>query len=423
MGDISTSLVLADKTNSSEQENQCIRITSFMMEHEKQDESKKSSKLSHDLEVVDKQQNTGFHNPSVVMSDDSNSLISKLGRDISISCLLRLSRSEYGLIASLNKSYRSLIRTGELYQIRQKMGIVEHWLYFSCDVQRWEAFDPNRRRWFDLPSIAFDQCFTCSDKESLAVGTELLVFGRGPWTQVIYSYSHLTNTWSDGTLMNIPRYLFGSASLGGIAIVAGGCDKKGNILSVAELYDSNTKKWEILPSMHRPRKICSGVFMDGKFYVLGGIGEDPKKLLTCGEEYDLRTRTWRVIPNMFPPQSREGAVADKRDTAEAPPLVAVASNELYAADYERWELRRYVKETNKWVTIGSLPEGSSSVNGWGLAFRACGDQLFFLGGPNALSVTATDINSWVPGEDAPQWNVLARRQSMGFVYNCAVMGC
>ena len=35
-----------------------------------------------------------------------------------------------------------------------------------------------------------------------------------------------------------------------------------------------------------------------------------------------------------------------------------------------------------------------------------------------------EINSWIPAQGAPQWNLLARRCIGGnFVYNCAVMGC
>uniref|UniRef100_M0ZSU3 Kelch repeat-containing F-box family protein n=1 Tax=Solanum tuberosum TaxID=4113 RepID=M0ZSU3_SOLTU len=34
-----------------------------------------------------------------------------------------------------------------------------------------------------------------------------------------------------------------------------------------------------------------------------------------------------------------------------------------------------------------------------------------------------EVNSWVPSEGPPQWNLLGRKRSGSFVYNCAVMGC
>ncbi|XP_004511220.1 F-box/kelch-repeat protein At1g26930-like [Cicer arietinum] len=354
-------------------------------------------------------------------SSDSSSLLPRMNRDSSITCLSRCSRSDYGSLASLNRSFRNIIRSGELYAWRRLNGIIEHWIYFSCALLEWEAYDPIRERWMHLPRMASNECFMCSDKESLAVGTELLVFGRELRSHVIYRYSLLTNSWESGMRMNAPRCLFGSASLGEIAILAGGCDSDGHILNSAELYNSENQTWEILPSMNKPRKMCSGVFMDGKFYVIGGIGGRDSKLLTCGEEYNLQTRTWTEIPNMSPGRSARGS--EMPATAEAPPLVAVVNNELYAADYADMEVKKYDKDRKLWLTIGRLPERAASMNGWGLAFRACGNRLIVIGGPRSHGEGFIELNSWVPSEGPPQWNLLARKQSGNFVYNCAVMGC
>ncbi|KAI3467369.1 hypothetical protein Pfo_024032 [Paulownia fortunei] len=356
-------------------------------------------------------------------NSDSSSLIAAIGRDNSISCLIRCSRADYGAIASLNRSFRSLIRSGELYKLRRQNGMVEHWVYFSCQLLEWEAFDPSRRHWMHLPRMNPNDCFVFADKESLAVGTELLVFGRDLMSHVIYCYSLLTNTWTTGMSMNEPRCLFGSASLGEIAILAGGCDSHGNILSSAELYNSEAGTWKTLPGMKKPRKMCSGVFMDGKFYVIGGIGGADSKLLTCGEEYNLETETWTEIPNMSP--VRTGAARDNEPpaTSEAPPLIAVVNNELYAADYADMEVRRYNKDNRVWITVGRLPERADSMYGWGLAFRACGDRLIVIGGPRNAGEGFIEVNSWVPSEGPPQWDLLGRKRSGSFVYNCAVMGC
>ncbi|KAK7307120.1 hypothetical protein VNO77_39906 [Canavalia gladiata] len=354
-------------------------------------------------------------------SSDSGSLLPRMNRDSSIACLSRCSRSDYGSLASLNRSFRNIIRSGELYTWRRLNGIMEHWIYFSCALLEWEAYDPIRQRWMHLPRMASNECFMCSDKESLAVGTELLVFGRELRSHVIYRYSLLTNSWTSGMRMNAPRCLFGSASLGEIAILAGGCDSEGHILDSAELYNSETQTWETLPSMKKPRKMCSGVFMDGKFYVIGGIGGSDSKLLTCGEEYNLQTRTWTEIPNMSPGRSSRGS--EMPATAEAPPLVAVVNNELYAADYADMEVKKYDKDRKLWFTIGRLPERAVSMNGWGLAFRACGNRLIVIGGPRTHGEGFIELNSWVPSEGPPQWDLLARKRSGNFVYNCAVMGC
>ncbi|KAL8035590.1 hypothetical protein ABFX02_12G107100 [Erythranthe guttata] len=358
-------------------------------------------------------------------NSDSTSLIGAIGKDNSISCLIRCSRADYGAIASLNRNFRSLVRSGALYKLRRQNGVVEHWVYFACQLLEWEAFDPARRRWMHVPRMNPNDCFIFADKESLAVGTELLVFGRDLMSHVIYRYSLLTNKWTTGMTMNRPRCLFGSASLGQLAILAGGCDSLGNILSSAEMYDSETGEWKTLPSMNKRRKMCSGVFMDGKFYVVGGIGGVDSKLLTCGEEYDLATGAWTEIPNMSPVCG--GAAARENEppvTSEAPPLIAVVGNELYAADYADMEVRRYDKGRGDWVTIGRLPERADSTYGWGLAFRACGDRLIVIGGPRNSGEGFIEVNAWAPGEGGPpRWELLGRKRSGSFVYNCAVMGC
>ncbi|KAG2554430.1 hypothetical protein PVAP13_9KG610500 [Panicum virgatum] len=287
--------------------------------------------------------------------------INSIGRDLTINCLLRLSRSDYGSVASLSRDFRSLVRSGEIYRLRRQNGVAEHWVYFSCNVLEWDAYDPYRDRWIRVPKMPPDECFMCSDKESLAVGTDSL----------------------------------------------------GTILSSAEMYDSESHTWTPLPSMNRARKMCSGVFMDGKFYVIGGVANN-NKVLTCGEEYDMKRRSWRIIENMS-----EGL----NGVTGAPPLIAVVNNELYAADYSEKDLKKYDKKNNKWITLGKLPERSVSMNGWGLAFRACGDRLIVIGGPRTYTGGTIELNSWVPNDRPPVWNMIARRPSGNFVYNCAVMGC
>ncbi|KAD4983158.1 hypothetical protein E3N88_19829 [Mikania micrantha] len=376
-----------------------------------------------DLSIVPIDQSDNDNQGNAGDDADSSSLIHAIGRDNSIDCLLKCSRFDYGSLASLNRTFRDLIRSGELYRLRRNNGIIEHWVYFSCHLVQWEAFDPIKRRWMNLPTMSSNTCFQFSDKESLAVGTELLVLGKEVLDHVIYKYSLLTNSWSFGQLMNEPRCLFGSASLGEIAIVAGGSDPNGKIVNSAELYNSESGEWETLPNMLKTRKMCSGVFMDNKFYVIGGIGGSDMKPLTCGEEYDLDTRVWKEIPNMSPVRTGGAANATSATTTEAPPLVAVVDNELYAADCADMEVRKYDKEKKEWETVGRLPERADSMNGWGIAFRGCGDRVIVIGGPRTSGTGFIEVNSWAPRDGPPQWTMLGRKQSSNFVYNCAVMGC
>ncbi|VAH99899.1 unnamed protein product [Triticum turgidum subsp. durum] len=340
-----------------------------------------------------------------------SNIIGVIGRDLFIYCLHRLSRWEYGAIASLNRDFNSVVRNGDIYRLRRKNGVTEHWLYLSCgnNPTEWEAYDPSTGRWIQVPNMSGIDFW-----ESLAVGTDLLVFGD--YGRVAWRYSILTNSW---TLladdMNTPRYCFGSASVGEKAYVAGGADSSHSHLSSAEMYDSETHTWTLLPSMSTARFGCSGTFMDDKFYVIGGITSS-LEVLTCGEEYDLNRQSWRVIDNMS-----QGL--NHTDDGAAP-LISVVNNELYGADYsENNELKQYDKLGNKWITLGKLPV-QSKQKGWDMCFRACGDRLIIIGPPIHSTVEKVlELHSWTPDEQPPVWNLIATRPYRGDWILCAVMAC
>jgi hypothetical protein len=248
------------------------------------------------------------------------------------------------------------------------------------------------------------------------VGTNLLVFGMFMGVEcMIFGYSIRTNSWIQTAPMNYPRALFGSTSVGQQAYLAGGVDRRGIVLSSVEVYDSETKGWGSLPNMNRARKMCSGVFMDGKLFVIGGK-DSKNEELTCGEEYDFEQGSWRLIENMC-----EGLTIQWNNGA--PPLVAVVKDELYAADYSEENVKKYDRENNRWITLGKLPDVNiSSMNGWGVGFKACGDQLIVIAGSRS-SDRMLKLNAWVPDERPPVWNLIARRRLGNFVYNSAVMSC
>ncbi|KAJ8761710.1 hypothetical protein K2173_004486 [Erythroxylum novogranatense] len=364
---------------------------------------------------------------AVVQSGDSNnqhspdeSLVPGLPDDTALDILAWSYISDYPTLACVNRKFRALVGSGCIYKIRRRLGIIEHWVYLACILMPWEAFDPVRNRWMQLPRMPCDDCFTHADKESLAVGTELLVFGHELFGFAIWKYSLLTRGWSRCALMNLPRCLFGSSSLGEIAIVAGGTDKNGRILKSAELYNSELGAWQTLPDMNMQRKLCSGFFMDGKFYVIGGMSS-PTDCLTCGEEYNLETRSWRRIENMYP------ASSVGHPAMRSPPLVAVVNNQLYVADQVTNEVKRYDKTNNSWGVVKRLPVRADSSNGWGLAFKSCGSSLLVIGGHKGPEVELIVLHTWDPqngSTDGPEWNILAVKERAGaFVSNCAVMGC
>ena len=221
------------------------------------------------------------------------------------------------------------------------------------------------------------------------------------------------------------RCLFASASCGHYAFVAGGFTVGGmqfNVLNTSERYDSIKGIWEPLASMATPRHKCSGFFMDGKFYVIGGksMTHEP---LTSGEEYDPEKNVWRTIENMYP-------IPPSTPSFEpSPPLVAVAGNELYAIDSSSNLLKVYDKQSITWKVLGSVPVRADFCNGWGLAFKALGDEIFVIGGHRVSNEEREGVAvfSWRPrpSDSAPEWKLVNSRVTGtgNFLFNCAVMAC
>ncbi|XP_022846409.1 F-box/kelch-repeat protein At5g60570-like [Olea europaea var. sylvestris] len=133
----------------------------------------------------------------------------------------------------------------------------------------------------------------------------------------------------------------------------------------------------------------------------------------------LKTRKWKKIEGMYPNINR---------AAQAPPLVAVVDNQLYAVEYLTNMINKYDREKNSWDALGRLPVRADSSNGWGLAFKACGEALLVVGGQMAPEGEAIVLNSWYPKSGVKNrtldWKVLGVKEHAGvFVYNCAVVGC
>ncbi|KAF5958657.1 hypothetical protein HYC85_005882 [Camellia sinensis] len=332
--------------------------------------------------------------------------------------LARVPRSEYWKLCFVNKRYLTLMKSGDLFHIRRKNGIKESSVFMSgIGESSWWAFDREFKSQQKLPNLQTDICFASGDKESFCAGTHLLVSGNEYEGPVIWRYELAMNKWFKGPSMITPRCLFASAMCGTFAFVAGGVGKDSNsldcvVFDTAEKYDPERKIWESLPRMKMKRKLCSGCYMDNKFYVIGGQNEDGE--LTCGEFLDEGTNRWELIPDML----KDDPVL----SCHSPPLVAVVNNELYALEASSNKLKVYVKSSNTWRQLGLAPVRADSSRGWGVAFKSLGDELLVIG---ASSGNCVAVYTCCPDPDAYElrWRLVNsdRNRLSQFILNCSVM--
>ncbi|XP_024380995.1 F-box/kelch-repeat protein At5g60570 [Physcomitrium patens] len=312
--------------------------------------------------------------------------------------------------------------TNEVLDMRKFQGVKETWVFLLASArqqrQQWRAFDPVYNRWRCLPQCPCDYTFNSCDKESAVAGTHLLVTGHSSTGTTVWRYDLHTNEWGKAAKMLQSRCLFASASHGKYAYFAGGsCE--GSVISSAERYNSQTRKWEPLPDLHVSRKWCSGCILDNKFFVIGGQGSE-KQALTSGEYYDESENRWVIVENMWP------AARTQPPGQTAPPLVAVVKDQLYAADASTMELNAYHKGTNTWRPLGPVPYRSVDASGWGMGFKAVGDEIFVIGGSSdrGNGTFCDQIHAWPPAQmqNADGWRLVGQLpNTSGFIYNCAVM--
>ncbi|PWA98651.1 Galactose oxidase, beta-propeller [Artemisia annua] len=353
---------------------------------------------------------------------DYSNHIPSLSYELEGLILARFPRSEYWKLSFVNKRYGALLKTGELFKIRKHIGFSEpSVLMLASGENRWWAFDTGFSSRRKLPILPTDMCFSSGDKESLCAGTHLLVSGREIESLMIWRYEFATNKWYKGPYMINPRCLFASATCGNSAMVAGGVVEVTNgthvICDTAEKYDPETRLWSPLPRMNQQRKLCSGCYMDNRFYVIGGRNDD--KELTCGEFFDEETNQWTLIPGML----KEDPVL----SSHSPPLIAVVNNELYSIEACSNQLKVYLKNTNSWKKLGCVPVRADCNRGWGVAFKSLGNELLVIGASamspskNSMAIYTCRPNPELDG--SPEWKLVdsGKIQLSHFILNCSVM--
>ncbi|ESQ32765.1 hypothetical protein EUTSA_v10004304mg [Eutrema salsugineum] len=350
--------------------------------------------------------------------------VPQLVYELEVEILARVPRFEYWKLKFLSKQFSRLLKSGEIFKVRRERGLAEPSVFMlSSGDTRWTMFDKDFENCQKLPELPSDICFFGGDKESLCAGTHLIVIGKEEKSIALWRYELETNKWFKGPGMITPRILFASATCGTVVFVAGGLrideNRSMEVVNSVEKYDSETKTWTLLHGMHKRRKFCSGCYLRGKFYVLGGRDENDQNL-TCGERYDEGTDTWELIPDIFKDMYFS--------SAQSPPLIAVVNEELYSLETSANELRVYDANANAWKKLGDVPVRAKSNGGWGVAFKSLGDKLLVIGASSGLSRTETmSVYTCRPSadpDDKLDWEESKRCCGVRlnhFILNCCVM--
>ena len=314
------------------------------------------------------------HSHACLTSQNAYQTAPQLLYELQVEIFARVPCPEYWKLQFLNKQFSQLLKSSEIFRTRRELGLVKPYFFMlSSNDRRWTMFDEDFKSSQRLPKLSSDINFFSGDKETTCVGTQLIVIWRNKEGITVWRYELAMHKWFKGPEMITPRIMFASASHGTNAFFAGGftISKNGvEVVSIVEKYNAETKTWASILPMHRRRKLCSGCFLRGKFYVLGGQNENNENL-TCAESYDEETNSWELIPNMLADMSLS--------IFQAPPRIAVVNDTLYLLETSLNELRVYNVNTNTWKKLGAIPVMAHLTKGWGVVFKSVKDNLMLIG--------------------------------------------
>lgn len=332
-------------------------------------------------------------------------IIPNIPDEIGRECLLRVSYKSHDKLKAVCRSWEATLSSPRFYEDRKISGNSEQ---FICLIQtlpqrefvevKWQGApaygltlcDPLQGTWDRLPSIPqfpkgiplFCHCVWVNQKLVMIGG-----WHPSNWKALnsVFIYDFASGTWRQGADMPRVRSFFAcSVSPNGLIYVAGGHDDNKNALRVAEAYDVEEDKWEILPPMSQERDECQGVFMDGKFTVISGYAtESQGRFEKSAEVYDPSTGLWSKLANMW-------------STGGCPRSCVMAFGRLYF--FHKQQVMSYNSKENVWEVVASLPVEMQIVT----CATVWRDKIFVSGsacsGADQLSYMFDNSGKWVPIE-------------------------
>ena len=186
-----------------------------------------------------------------------------------------------------------------------------------------EMYDPKTDTWerkADMPTARTDAATSVVDGKIYAIGgtvlsrfeVDVLINGevkRIPrWEAedipTVEMYDPATDTWMQKADMPTPRNTKTCVIDGKIYAIGGTSNKvKSFRLDTVEVYDPATDTWAKANKMNHARAGAAVSVVDGKIYVMGGIGlpmilNHPGHFLSSIEVYDPKRNNWREIGDM-----------------------------------------------------------------------------------------------------------------------------
>ncbi|XP_050373151.1 F-box/kelch-repeat protein At1g16250 isoform X2 [Argentina anserina] len=246
-------------------------------------------------------------------------IIPGLPDDLALRCLAKLSHGYHGLVETVSKTWRDLIRSSDYANYKTREGLCGNWLFVLTEGSNneWVAYDPEADRWHPLSKIP---------------------------------------------------------SVHGKIYVAGGrnlaCTRG---LALAEVYDPVADKWEELPPMPHPQMDCLGLSYKGKFHVLSEQVGLPDQ--NTSEVFSLSDETWCTMEDVWPLSRAMQFAVQMIGYNRVYTVVDWGESLIKTRDSEKGEWYNIGS-----VPSVVLPDHSRQLEAFGYGFAALQNELYVIGG-------------------------------------------
>jgi N-acetylneuraminic acid mutarotase len=201
------------------------------------------------------------------------------------------------------------------------------------------------------------------------------------------------NGWSIKTHTLSIRSATSSCAIDGKIYVIGGLGSNATPnLAKNEVYDPSTNTWEIKEPMKVPRGCLSSAVVDGIIYAIGGPHQAPSTIL---EAYNPASNTWTTKQNMLNPSQQAQA--------------CVVNGIIYniGGNHDKRNCEAYDPVTDTWTAKTPIPEGA----GGNAAVTAYNGLIYVFGGGFSIESSTLGPHSKVYAYD-PLTDTWTQKQSM-----------
>lgn len=229
-------------------------------------------------------------------------------------------------------------------------------------------------------------------------------FGTGfdPIHKSVEVRDPITEQWTFGEPMSMPRGNPGAAYADGRIHVVGGAVGKMDNTNKGESFDLSTKKWTRI--RNRPRGPILGpgaAAFDGRVYIIGGAerGLGPKGITNAVSIYDPATDKWSDVEPM--PTARYLLRAVELDGQIYAVGGAVADGQPFSDALERYDPAADTWSKLHPMSVGRGNPGVAAVDGQIFAVGGAGGVLGSAAPRKTVEQYDPQTDVWAPSEDLP----------------------